>query len=304
MIPMSRFKLIIATTGGFTDFDLLRSKLDALLVAKHPDLELVLGFSLAGDQFGRQYAEQHGYPFKVFTSGFLHMESMVSYADGAAVAWDGASPGTGKLIEQIRAAGKPCKVIRFEAPAKGISKRYPPAEPRNAVVIDGEVLIPETKKKRKPASSGQKEFKHPYKDIFESAHKVWFQQQYPSAWKDGHYIPSRLPDVTTANGMASYIVDHCAWTGNYANRINVMGRQINGKHIKSSTKKGTPDVDILINSVPIKAEIKINKDSQSDAQIKQQAAITKAGGNYYIFKSIDDYLDIFFQYCVKQRSIF
>jgi len=301
-MPMSLFKLILTTTGGFDEPDMLAAKLDELLVARHPDVEIVIGFSLAGDAIGRQYAADRGYQVKEFTAAYMRMAEVIQYADAAAVAWDGQSPGTKRLIDEVRSAGKRCKVVIYQVPAKAVPK--PAAIPRNAVVIDGEVLTPEVKKRRKPASSGQKDFRYMYKDVYEEAHKQWFQRKYPHAWKDGHYTSSRCPDVTTANGMASYIVDHCEWTGNYANRINVMGRQIKGKHVTSSTKKGTPDVDILIKAVPIKAEIKIGKDALSDAQIKQHAAITKAGGNYFVFKSIDDYLDVFYRFSVKQSDMF
>jgi hypothetical protein len=306
------FRLLIATTGGFADQAGYFLKLDALLVTRHPDVEIVIGWSLAGDAFGREYAQLRGYSIKHFEAGFLHLEQIVEYCHGACVAWDGVSKGTEKLINRLKATGKPCKIHRFEpAPVKKL--------PRQAVVIEGEVLIPETKvKSRKPASSGQTIFRYDYKRLYHEAHERWFQREYPHAYKDGHYTPKKkIPDVTTANGIASYIIDHAAWTGNYANRINVMGRVVGGitrtqsgatfddrKFIKSSTKTGTPDIDLLINGTSIKPEIKIGRDSESVKQEKQAGRIERAGGLRPIFRSIDDYFDIYYRYAVKQSDLF
>lgn len=189
---------------------------------------------------------------------------------------------------------------------------------RGEIVVAGEELIPDAKpKKRKPASSGQTDFKHDYKKIYHAAHAQWFQREYPHSFKDGFYTPkNKVPDVTTANGLASFIIDHCAWCGNYANRVNVMGRQIGGitktrsgatfddrKFIKASTKKGTADMDLIINSKNIKVEIKIGSDTQKKDQQKQEAKIKQAGGIYVIWGSVDQYLDYFYT-LTSQGDIF
>lgn len=188
-----------------------------------------------------------------------------------------------------------------------------PRPRKGTIIVAGEELIPDTKpKKRGPARSGQTVYKYDYKQIYLDAHKAWFEKEYPSAFRDGHYIPHKLPVVDTANGLATYVLDHLLWTGNYGNRINVMGRQIGGitrtqsgavfddrKYIKSSTKKGTSDLQIVIRGISAAVEIKIGSDTQSPDQIKQEARIKKAGGQYMVWKSVDHYLDYYYSVAVQ-----
>lgn len=199
-----------------------------------------------------------------------------------------------------------------------LTKGKPRTRKPKPIIIEGETLTPDTKPKRKaPAKTGQVVYRHDYKAIYLAANEAWFKSEYPNAWKDGHMPAKKVPAVDTANGMASYIIDHAAWTGNFANRINVQGRQIGGftrtqsgqvfddrKFIKASTKKGTEDVDCIFNGVTVKLEIKIGSDRQSEDQKKHEARIKKAGGFYFLIKSIDDYLDIFLRFSVKQTGLF
>lgn len=351
---MNPFKLIIATSASFTDYDLLRSKLDHLL-QNQGEVEICTGFSKAGDALAAQYAAERPVTIKVFDPGFRGMYRALVYAEAALFFYEGSSAGITKYIQEARDCRLRVKVVTFEA-VKGYIETIPPSNgtadrdvvkrdtpkqgtppnstandhtpneldaaipagrprKRGEIVVGGETLIPDAKpKKRKPASSGQTDFKHDYKKIYHAAHAQWFQREYPHSFKDGFYTPkNKVPDVTTANGLASFIIDHCAWTGNYANRVNVMGRQIGGitktrsgatfddrKFIKASTKKGTADVDILIKGVNIKCEIKIGADSQSPDQQKQEAKIKQAGGIYVIWGSVDQYLDYFYTLTVQQ----
>lgn len=326
---MNPFKLIIATSASFTDYDLFRSKLDHLL-QNQGEVEICTGFSKAGDALAAQYAAERPVTIKVFDPGFRGMYRALVYAEAALFFYEGSSAGITKYIQEARDCRLRVKVVLFDKshitpPGAGVAPNeldaaIPAGRPRKRgdIVVAGEELIPDAKpKKRKPASSGQTDFKHDYKKIYHSAHEQWFLKEYPHAWKDGFYTPkNKVPDVTTANGLASFIIDHCAWTGNYANRVNVMGRQIGGitktrsgatfddrKFIKASTKKGTADVDILIKGVNIKCEIKIGADSQSPDQQKQEAKIKQAGGIYVIWGSVDQYLDYFYT-LTSQGDIF
>lgn len=65
------------------------------------------------------------------------------------------------------------------------------------------------------------------------------------------------------------------------------------KWIPTSTKTGTPDIDCIINGKPVKIEIKIGRDIQSDVQIKHQAMIERAGGKYFIVKTIDEFFILY-----------
>lgn len=338
-MDVNTFSLIIATSANFTDYNLFRDRLDFLLQNREY-VELCIGFSKAGDEMADQYAADRSHILKPFDPGFRGMYRAIAYAQAAVFFHDGVSGGISKYIEEAQRNRLRVKVVLFKPAAKDIAiTNIPPksfhsdvqpithpdqittGKPRKRgnIVIEGEELVPDTKPKtKKAARTSQTVYRYDYKKLYHEAHEQWFQKEYPHAWKDGFYTPkTKVPDVNTANGMASYIIDHAGWTGNYANRINVMGRQVGGftktrsgktfddrKFIKSSTKRGTPDLDLLINGTSIKPEIKINSDTESDKQQEQAAKIKRAGGVAVVFRSIDDYFDVFYRYSVKQTDLF
>lgn len=142
---------------------------------------------------------------------------------------------------------------------------------------------------------------------YSDAHYTHTERTYPSIVSDGFYTLPLFPSVITSNGLTAAIVNYCGWTGQYANRINTVGRVIKGKDtqtamgtikgkevmIKGSTKRGTPDIDLIINGYPVKCEIKIGRDTQKEAQKEQERIITQAGGYYFIVRDIDRFFEIY-----------
>ena len=118
-------------------------------------------------------------------------------------------------------------------------------------------------------------------------------KQFPNWIKDNHFIEPDRPDISTANGLQSFICEFLNWEGWRVTRINVMGRQVNGKWIKSSTRTGSSDVSSTIAGKSVMFEIKINKDKPSPAQLKEQIRERKAGGEYFFTKTVEDF---FIQY--------
>lgn len=102
---------------------------------------------------------------------------------------------------------------------------------------------------------------------------------------------------STANELTRAIVDFFIHAGGDANRINTQGqmRKINGKMkwTKGATRKGTADVKAIWKGRAIDVEVKIGKDSMSDAQHKERQRIEKAGGIYIVAKSFPDFLIAF-----------
>ena len=129
-------------------------------------------------------------------------------------------------------------------------------------------------------------------------------KQYPKWIADGHFIEPDRPDISTANGLQSFIQDHATWMGCHANRINTVGRKVGGKWITGTTKKGTADVALIIQGRSIHLEIKVGKDKPSDHQLKQQQQVRKAGGVYEFIHNPDEYFEVFDRYYSKVLSIF
>jgi hypothetical protein len=112
----------------------------------------------------------------------------------------------------------------------------------------------------------------------------------------------------TTNGLTKAIIDWLTYSGHYANRIqtqgqarikkqpkfNILSGQIEYRQkvewTKSMTTKGTPDIDSIINGLPVKIEVKAGKDRISDEQTKQGQRITEAGGIYFVCHDMDQFV--------------
>lgn len=109
----------------------------------------------------------------------------------------------------------------------------------------------------------------------------------------------------TANGLTKAVIRWIEIHGGQAERINTMGRyiqgatvskgfygsqQLKGKYIPTTSTKGSADVSALVNGKTWKIEIKIGNDKQSEHQKKYQADIERAGGKYSIIRSLDEFV--------------
>lgn len=144
------------------------------------------------------------------------------------------------------------------------------------------------------------------KQRYSAAHKIWFANNYPTAFKDGFYAEPKMPVVTKANGLTTFICNYLNWLGHRATRINVSGRLVDGvqkqpsgvtlttkKWIPSTTRKGTADIGstIKINGIgqSVMWEVKIGNDKASEFQLKEQEKEELAGGRYFFIKTVDEF---------------
>lgn len=122
-----RYKLIIAGTRSFNDYELLRSILSTLFMKRRCwtidwNEEIVSGGAPGADALAVRYAMEASIPFNVFpadwkkygrAAGPIRNKQMAEYADAAIVFWDGKSRGTQNMIQQMRDLGKPVEVIIY-----------------------------------------------------------------------------------------------------------------------------------------------------------------------------------------------
>lgn len=112
----------------------------------------------------------------------------------------------------------------------------------------------------------------------------------------------------TTNGLTRCVLDFLIHSGFYANRINTQGQarikripkfnvlaqrlehHQKVEYTKSATRKGTPDIDSIIYGIPVKIEIKVGEDRQSDYQRDEQKKIEAAGGKYFIAETMPSFL--------------
>ena len=103
------FKVIIAGSRTFNDYDLLRQYADMKLssVSQREEIEIVSGCARGADALGERYAAERGYPVKRFpadwqqhgrSAGYRRNQAMAQYADALIAFWDGQSRGTMHMI--------------------------------------------------------------------------------------------------------------------------------------------------------------------------------------------------------------
>jgi hypothetical protein len=110
----------------------------------------------------------------------------------------------------------------------------------------------------------------------------------------------------TANGLTKCILDFLNLSGHFAERINTMGRIIDGrkqvtdiigrtktigttKYIPTTGTKGSSDISATINGKSVKIEVKIGSDRQSKYQIEYQERTERSGGIYLIARDFESF---------------
>jgi hypothetical protein len=100
------WKLIVAGSRTFNDYQLLKSKLDFYI--NNNEVEIVSGTARGADRLGEKYAQERNYKITRFLAdwnkfgkgaGYKRNEQMAKYATHAVIFWDGSSPGTKHMIK-------------------------------------------------------------------------------------------------------------------------------------------------------------------------------------------------------------
>lgn len=108
------FKVIIAGTRTFDDYDLLCRYADIKLSNIYEPIEIVSGGARGADALGERYAKDRGYELRRFPAdwnkygkraGYLRNVQMANYADALLAFWDGKSRGTKNMIEEATTRG-------------------------------------------------------------------------------------------------------------------------------------------------------------------------------------------------------
>lgn len=116
------FKVIIAGTRTFDDYEALKSYADYKLGQIKEDIEIVSGGATGADTLGERYAKEKGYIIKRFPAdwnrygrraGPLRNKQMADYADALIVFWDGSSRGTKSMLELAKEQGLKIGIYKY-----------------------------------------------------------------------------------------------------------------------------------------------------------------------------------------------
>ena len=114
------FRVIIAGSRTFCDYDLLRQKCDYFFSEKKPT-SILCGLAAGADQLGKMYADERGirvtyYPanwdYYGKRAGYIRNEEMAANAEALVAFWDGKSKGTKHMIDTAREKGLAVRVVR------------------------------------------------------------------------------------------------------------------------------------------------------------------------------------------------
>ena len=113
------FRVVVAGSRDFNDYNLLSSELDKFLAGKK-NVTIISGTARGADRMGEQYAAEHGYKIDQFPAewskyhqgaGPIRNLEMVKTADAVVAFWDNQSTGTKNIIDCAKQENIPYKVI-------------------------------------------------------------------------------------------------------------------------------------------------------------------------------------------------
>jgi hypothetical protein len=106
-------KVIIAGSRGINDYSLI---VKAIWRSRYNITEVVSGTAAGVDRLGEQFAKENNIPIKKMpanwehngrAAGHIRNYQMAEYADAAIIVWDGKSPGTKNMIDNMVRMKKP-----------------------------------------------------------------------------------------------------------------------------------------------------------------------------------------------------
>lgn len=117
------FRVIVAGSRDFTNYDGLSASLDYLLKNINDEIVIVCGMARGADRLGEKYAKEHGYKVLYFpadwdidgkSAGFIRNVKMAENADALVAFWDGKSVGTKHMIETAQNKGLAVRIKRYQ----------------------------------------------------------------------------------------------------------------------------------------------------------------------------------------------
>lgn len=115
------FKVIVAGSRDFTNYELLKMKLDSLLKNKY-EVIIVSGAARGADQLGERYEKEKGFKISSHpanwdafgkSAGYIRNEEMAKEADALVAFWDGVSKGTKHMIDLAHKHGIQVRIVRY-----------------------------------------------------------------------------------------------------------------------------------------------------------------------------------------------
>lgn len=135
---MEEFRVIIAGTRNFSNYELLKEKCDNILSTKRQDSNIVIlsGTAKGADRLGERYARERGFQLRCFPAdwdkdgnkaGPIRNAKMADNADALIAFWDGTSRGTAHMIMTAKERGLATRIINYKIAVK-MQEKYQAAQ--------------------------------------------------------------------------------------------------------------------------------------------------------------------------------
>lgn len=152
-----------------------------------------------------------------------------------------------------------------------------------------------------------------WRSAYKELYRKHLERNNPVFAKD---FPNHEPVIGNekkTNVLTKLIMNWITWKGYYVNRVNTQGQHhiqkiprfslSSGKveytdkvrFTKSTTKKGTPDLQAVIKGKAVFIEVKAGKDKIKDPQEEQKSDIEKAGGYHLYAKDMQGFVEWYLQ---------
>ena len=116
------FKVIIAGGRDFSDYDLLKVKMNRILSNITDEIVVVSGNARGADSLGEKYATEMGYKLEKYPAnwdkygkraGYLRNEQMADVAHACVCFWDSKSKGTKHMIDLANEKKLKLRVVKY-----------------------------------------------------------------------------------------------------------------------------------------------------------------------------------------------
>ncbi len=117
------FKVIVAGSRDFTDYELLEQKLNFYFSKRDvQDILIISGMARGADKLAVKFAKKNNVDYHTMPAlwnqfgnkaGYLRNECMADMADALVAFWDGISKGTKHMIDTAMSKGIPVRVVQI-----------------------------------------------------------------------------------------------------------------------------------------------------------------------------------------------
>lgn len=118
------YKIIIAGSRGFNNYDFMKDKVDKLISAirNEKDIIIISGTANGADKMGEKYAIREGFNLIQKPAdwdkygkraGYLRNQEMADIADACVIFWDGVSPGSKHMYDICKKSNVAVRLIKY-----------------------------------------------------------------------------------------------------------------------------------------------------------------------------------------------